>query len=181
MLTSIAIWIGAALATALAMEAWAALLHGRIWHGALWFIHRSHHRRRKGAWELNDALSVLHAPIAIALILYGCLASPGVHRDLAFGVGIGMTLFGVAYVVVHDGLVHQRLPVAWLARVPYLARVREAHLVHHRTGAAPHGLFFGPWVAARLPHPPPPRPRTPTPASTPHPAPTPRVARSPHP
>lgn len=146
MMTSIAIWTVTALATATAMEGWAALLHGRVWHGLLWFMHRSHHRRRRGRWERNDALSVLHAPIAVALILYGCVAAPGALRDVAFGVGIGMTLFGLAYVVVHDGLVHGRLPVAWLARLSYFARVREAHLVHHRTGAAPYGLFLGPWV-----------------------------------
>lgn len=149
MLTSIAIWTVTALATAMAMEGWAALLHGRVWHGLLWFMHRSHHRRRKGRWERNDALSVLHAPIAIALILYGCVAAPGALRDAAFGVGIGMTLFGLAYVVVHDGLVHGRLPVAWLGRLSYFARVREAHLVHHRTGKAPYGLFLGPWVVAQ--------------------------------
>lgn len=150
MTDSTAIWMVTALATATAMEGWAALLHGRVWHGPLWFVHRSHHRRRKGRWERNDALSVLHAPIAIALILYGCAAAPGLVRDLAFGVGIGMTLFGLLYVVVHDGLVHGRLPVGWLGRISYFARVREAHLLHHKTGAAPHGLFLGPWVAARM-------------------------------
>ncbi|WP_231511677.1 sterol desaturase family protein [Chondromyces apiculatus] len=174
--TATALWIGTALLTAVAMELWAALLHGRLWHGPLWSVHGSHHRRRKGAWERNDALSVLHAPLAMALILHGCLAVPGVTREIAFGVGIGMTLFGVAYVLVHDGLVHRRLPVAWLARIPYLARVRDAHLVHHRTNAAPHGLFLGPWVVARLPaHLP--RPLTP-PSRTPAAGPSP-TARSP--
>jgi beta-carotene 3-hydroxylase len=150
MTTSIALWIAAALLTFAAMEGWAALLHGQVWHRVLWFMHRSHHRRRRGRFEKNDALSVLHAPIGAALVIYGCAGAPGLLRDLAFGVGIGMTLFGVAYVLVHDGLVHGRLPVSALGRIPYLARVRDAHLVHHRRGAAPYGLFLGPWVVARL-------------------------------
>ncbi len=117
-------------------------------------IHRSHHLPRRGRYEKNDALSVLHAPIAIALILYGCQAEPGTVREIAFGVGIGMTLFGVSYFVVHDGLVHGRLPVGFLLRLGYIRRVVEAHRKHHEgsRGRAPYGLFFGPaelWLAKR--------------------------------
>lgn len=145
-----AIWIPVAIAIALAMEPWAALLHGRVWHHRLWPVHRSHHRPRRGRFEANDALSALHAPIAIALILYGCRAAPSVLREIAFGIGIGMTAFGLAYVVGHDGFVHGRLPVAWLARFQYFARVRDAHRVHHQRGEAPYGFFAGPWTLARL-------------------------------
>lgn len=149
-MSSALVWIPVALVVAAAMELWAMLLHGRIWHSLLWRVHRSHHRKRRGRFEANDALSVLHAPIAIALILYGCAAAPSLLRELAFGVGIGMTLFGVAYVIVHDGLVHGRLPVEALARIPYFARVRDAHRIHHSKGArGPYGLFLGPWELAR--------------------------------
>lgn len=145
------VWIPAAVVTAVAMDVWAALLHGAVWHGPLFPIHRSHHAPR-GRLEANDALSFLHAPIAIALVLYGCRAAPGLCREVAFGVGVGMTVFGLAYVVVHDGLVHGRLPVAFLERSRYLRRVARAHRVHHRetAGGAPYGLFFGPHeLAAR--------------------------------
>jgi beta-carotene 3-hydroxylase len=55
-----------------------------------------------------------------------------------------MTTFGVAYFVVHDGFIHGRLPVAFLARSAYLRRVRNAHRVHHmRSHDAPYGLFLG--------------------------------------
>ena len=70
--------------------------------------------------------------------------APGPLREVVFGVGIGMTLFGVAYVVVHDGFVHGRLPLRWLGKVPLLARIRDAHRVHHGRGAAPYGFFLGP-------------------------------------
>lgn len=149
MLTSVAIWIAVALPVAAFMELWAAFLHGRVWHHALWRVHRSHHTRRHGRFESNDILSSLHAPIAIALILYGCMGAPGILRDVAFGAGIGMTLFGVAYVVVHDGLVHGRLPVERLANIPYFARIRAAHIEHHARGREPFGLFLGPREIAR--------------------------------
>jgi beta-carotene 3-hydroxylase len=146
------VWMPVALCVAAAMDLWAALLHGRVWHAWLWSIHRSHHDpRRPGArFEANDALSVLHAPIAIALILVGCKAGPGFAREAAFGVGVGMTLFGMAYLVVHDGLVHGRLPVQFLLRLRYFRGVARAHRVHHTgvAGGAPYGLFFGRWELA---------------------------------
>lgn len=144
------VWVPTALATAAAMDVWAALLHGLVWHGPLWGVHRSHHDERPHRWEANDALSVLHAPIAIAAILWGCHAAPGLAREVVFGVGVGMTLFGLAYLVVHDGLVHGRLPVAFLERWGYLRRVARCHRVHHGTsaGGAPYGLFFGAWELA---------------------------------
>lgn len=144
-MSSVAIWLPTAFAVAMWMEVWAALLHGKVWHRALWRIHRSHHARRRGALEANDALSALHAPIAIAFVLYGCRADAGPLREIVFGVGVGMSVFGVAYFVVHDGLVHGRLPVAALAKSRYFARVRDAHLAHHASDGGPYGLFLGPW------------------------------------
>lgn len=60
-------WVPVALVVAVAMDFWAAILHGRLWHARLWPVHRSHHEPPSGAGRLeaNDALSLLHAPIAI--------------------------------------------------------------------------------------------------------------------
>jgi len=126
-----------ALLTALLMEPWAAVIHRFAWHGPLWFVHRTHHRRSGSGWEANDALSLAHAPVAIALLLVGlCAGSP-----VLFGVGTGMTLYGAAYLVVHDGLVHGRLPVGRLAHLAWFARLRGAHVHHHQTNGPPYGLF----------------------------------------
>jgi beta-carotene 3-hydroxylase len=151
MMDRAAVWFPTAIVVAIAMDFWSAWLHGRVWHGRLWRVHRSHHRPRRGRFEANDALSALHAPIAVVLVLYGCRAAAGVNREMAFGAGVGMTLFGLAYVVVHDGLVHGRLPVGALERVPFLREVARAHRVHHTRGAGapPFGLFFGPFELAR--------------------------------
>lgn len=130
------------------MELWARFLHGRIWHGVLFPIHRSHHETRIGRFEANDVLSVTHAPIAAALVIVGCIMH-GFAGAVLRGAGIGMTLFGIAYVVVHDGFVHGRLPVSGLARFRFFRRIRGAHRLHHRSGAAPFGLFAGPREVAR--------------------------------
>lgn len=140
------VWVPVAVVVALAMDAWAALIHRVVWHGPLWRVHRSHHVPRAGRFEDNDALSVLHAPIATAFVLYGCAGPAGTVREVVYGLGIGMTAFGVAYVIVHDGLVHERLPVRFLLRAPLLRDVVEAHRQHHlgSHGGLPYGLFFGP-------------------------------------
>lgn len=142
-------WIAVGVPVILFMELWSAVLHGRVWHRALWFLHASHHAPQ-GKWERNDILSVTHAPIAMALIVWGCIGEPGLAREIGYGVGVGMTIFGLAYIVVHDGLIHGRLPVGFLSRFRYLRLVRNAHLVHHRKGEAPYGLFSGPWVVRRM-------------------------------
>lgn len=144
MLKDIAIGVLTGLVFACAMEPWARFLHGRLWHGRLWSVHESHHAPRRGRFERNDVLSGLHAPIAMVLVVVGCQLVPGALGAAMIGAGSGMTLFGFAYLVVHDGLVHERLPVAFLAKLPYFKRIRAAHLVHHARGGVPYGLFRGP-------------------------------------
>jgi hypothetical protein len=43
--------------------------------------------------------------------------------------GLGITMFGMAYMFVHDGLVHRRFPVGPIADFPYLQKVAAAHQV----------------------------------------------------
>lgn len=135
--------IATALVVAVAMEHWARFLHGRVWHHALWHVHRSHHSRRRGRFETNDLLSAAHAPIAAGLVMLGCNLH-GLAAALAIGTGAGMTAFGIAYVIVHDGLVHGRLPVSRLARMAWLKSIRDAHATHHARGREPYGFFTGP-------------------------------------
>lgn len=139
------IWVPIAAIVAVLMDVWAGLLHGGLWHRSLWGVHRSHHQPRVGRFELNDAFALVHAPPAMVLILYGCIAPESVHREVLYGIGIGMTAFAVGYGVVHDGLVHGRLPVSGLMKVGFLRRVVKAHRIHHTLPAGkPYSLFFGP-------------------------------------
>lgn len=135
---------------AVLMEFWAMVLHGRLWHGVLWLTHRSHHVPRRGWFEFNDIFALGHALIAMTLIIYGFESDHGRLSHLMIAVGFGMSAFGLAYFTVHDGFIHGRLPVAWLARFAFMRRVRNAHRVHHRRDhEGPFGLFLGEWELRR--------------------------------
>lgn len=141
-LISVLVWLLSGASALVLMELWAGLLHGKVWHGLLYVLHESHHRPREGRFEANDVLSSTHAPIAIALILYGCLGQAGLLRDVAYGFGIGMTLFGLSYLTFHDGLVHGRLPVGFLLRFRYARLLVLAHRIHHEKEGGPYGFFL---------------------------------------
>jgi beta-carotene 3-hydroxylase len=107
-------------------------------------------RTTKRRLEANDVLSSAHAPIACALIVYGSNWAQAAQMA-AFGVGVGMTLYGALYLCVHDGFIHGRLPFAWLSNFEYFRRVRRAHQMHHQVGKAPgsYGLFLTPLIRKR--------------------------------
>ena len=149
--------LGAFVVVLVAMEPYSAWVHRALWHGPLWFIHRTHHRdlihtgaptAQPQSLVANDFLSASHAPISMGLIFWGLLAE-GRGPALALGAGLGMTVYGFLYVLLHDGMVHHRLPVAALERVAWLRAMKEAHAVHHKTNAAPYGFFASPALLAR--------------------------------
>ncbi|XP_015571716.1 beta-carotene 3-hydroxylase, chloroplastic isoform X2 [Ricinus communis] len=111
---------------AVGMEFWARWAHRALWHASLWKMHESHHKSREGPFELNDVFAIINAVPAIALLSYG-FNNKGLLPGLCFGAGLGITVFGMAYMFVHDGLVHRRFSVGPIANVPYLRRVAAAH------------------------------------------------------
>lgn len=130
---------------AVGMEFWARWAHRALWHDSLWHMHESHHKPRDGPFELNDIFAIANAVPAILLLSYGFF-NRGFVPGLCFGAGLGITLFGIAYMFVHDGLVHRRFPVGPIADVPYFRRVAAAHSIHHteKFEGVPYGLFLGP-------------------------------------
>ncbi|CAF2378851.1 BnaC02g44870D [Brassica napus] len=130
---------------AVGMEFWARWAHRVLWHASLWNMHESHHKPREGAFELNDVFAIINAVPAIGLLYYGFF-NKGFVPGLCFGAGLGITMFGIAYMFVHDGLVHKRFPVGPIANVPYLRKVAAAHQLHHtdKFKGVPYGLFLGP-------------------------------------
>ena len=129
------------------MEMYARWAHRFLWHEneVGWGLHKSHHEPRKGAFEANDIYAVMNAVPAIFLCGYGFMR-PDVIGGLCFGLGLGITLFGISYMFVHDGLVHKRFPVGPIADVPILRRVAVAHQMHHsdKYGGVQFGMFLGP-------------------------------------
>ncbi|ONL93153.1 beta-carotene 3-hydroxylase, chloroplastic [Zea mays] len=141
MVGTFALSVGAAVG----MEFWARWAHRALWHASLWHMHQSHHRPRDGPFELNDVFAIVNAVPAMSLLAYGFF-NRGLVPGLCFGAGLGITLFGMAYMFVHDGLVHRRFPVGPIENVPYFRRVAAAHQIHHmdKFQGVPYGLFLGP-------------------------------------
>jgi beta-carotene 3-hydroxylase len=126
------------LAAFVAMELVAYLTHRHVMHGRLGAWHRSHHRERTTTFEGNDLYPVAAAGLTIAIMAVGS-AVDGLGALLWIGTGI--TLYGGAYLFVHDLYIHRRIPrFSW--RFGPLERVREAHRIHHLWAGEPFGFLF---------------------------------------
>lgn len=142
------------LATVVAMEgvAWGA--HRYIMHGWGWGWHRSHHEPHGDALERNDLYAIVFGIVAIGLFVYGSRIWPPL-----FWIAAGMTIYGLFYAFVHDGLVHQRWPFRHHPRNAYLRRLVQAHRLHHvvegRERCVSYGFLYAPPVRSlkkRLQH-----------------------------
>jgi len=123
--------------------AWA--LHKYVMHGALWQLHKSHHRKAEGHFfERNDLFFFFFAAPGAWLIYAGIAA--GGNPWLAAGLGI--TLYGVVYFWVHDVFIHQRYSFFRKSQNKYLRALRRAHHAHHKSAERNGGESFGLlWVA----------------------------------
>lgn len=132
------------------MEMYARWAHRVLWHDFQpgWAIHESHHRARTGPFEANDIFAIMNAAPAIALTAYGFF-TPTEVGGICFGLGMGITVFGIMYMFIHDGLIHKRFPVGPIAEVPVLKRIAIAHRLHHSDKY--NGVPFG--MCAPLPYP----------------------------
>jgi len=143
---------------AVGMEYYARYAHKYLWHDTLWtmplkarkewnrpiwLLHESHHLPREGAFEANDIFAIANGVPAFALCAYGFL-TPGVFGGLCFGAGLGITFFGIAYMYVHDGMVHKRFPTGPLGKLPFLRKIAAGHTIHHTEAfdGVPWGLFL---------------------------------------
>lgn len=132
------------LSSAIAMEfvAWAA--HKYIMHGWGWAWHKSHHEKHDDILEKNDLYGLFGAALGVGLFIIG---SNG--YEALWWSGLGVTLYGVIYTLVHDGLVHQRF-FHYVPKRGYLKRLVQAHKLHHATIGREGGVSFG-FVIARDP------------------------------
>lgn len=127
------------LAAFVAMEAVAWLAHKYIMHGLLWRLHKDHHQPHAGkVLEKNDYFFVIFALPAIICFLIGFdgFSTP-------FWIGLGITLYGIAYFFIHDLFIHQRIKVLRRADSTYFKAIRKAHKVHHKHLGREEGECFG--------------------------------------
>lgn len=117
--------------------AWAS--HRWIMHGWGWGWHRSHHEPRTGLFEANDLYAVVGSVVGFGLFLIAWLT----RSWPVYAVASGVTLYGLAYAIFHDGLVHQRWPFRWVPRHGYLRRLIQAHRLHHAVMSKGGTVSFG--------------------------------------
>lgn len=143
-------WVLVVVGAFVAMEPLTYLAHRYVMHGLGQRLHRSHHRRWPGRapaepfLEANDAFPALFAS---AVIVGVALAFNVEGFAGLLPVGVGVTLYGAAYALVHDGYIHRRLPAP--AQHPVLDRLAAAHELHHRFGGEPYGMLV-PFVPASV-------------------------------
>ena len=126
--------------TFLLMESVAWLSHKYLMHRFLWFFHEDHHQHNTNIkpFERNDFFFVLFAFPGMILIFLG-------FEELTFyfWIGLGISMYGFAYFLIHDVFIHRRLK--WLRNIDssYLRGIRKAHKAHHKHFYKEDGECFG--------------------------------------
>jgi len=126
--------------TFLSMECVTWLTHKFVMHGFMWYFHEDHHQPRYQNWfERNDVFFVIFAIPSIALFYFGLQGG----LNYLFFIGLGILLYGLAYFLVHDVLIHKRFNWFNKTNNTYLIGLRKAHKVHHKHLGKEHGECFG--------------------------------------
>ena len=99
------------------MEGITWLTHRFVMHGFLWYLHRDHHQKTGPFFEKNDAFFLIFAiPSWLCIML-------GLQNKLyaVAAIGFGIALYGLAYFIVHEVIIHQRFK--WFAKTRITAQV----------------------------------------------------------
>lgn len=130
------------LVTFFGMEFVAWFTHKFIMHGFLWGLHADHHKKdhhHSSFFEKNDYFFLIFATPGILFLYFGALF----NQSILLGAGIGITMYGFCYFLVHDVFIHQRFK--WLRNTNnyYFRAIRRAHKVHHKHLGKEDGECFG--------------------------------------
>ncbi|MFT3885031.1 MAG: sterol desaturase family protein [Flavobacteriales bacterium] len=133
--------IGITICTFAAMEGVAWATHRFVMHGFLWRLHSDHHKKdHDGPLERNDVFFLLFAIPSMALFAAG--AVQGTQAPWTW-IGLGILLYGIAYFLVHEVFIHQRIAGLRTTRNAYFLALRRAHKAHHKRPARENGVCFG--------------------------------------
>ena len=123
------------------MEAVAWLTHKYVMHGFLWALHKDHHQKEEDSFfERNDFFFLIFALPGISCLFLGTYFS---SVSYLFWIGLGITLYGMCYFLVHDIFIHQRFKIFRNSDSVYLRAIRKAHKVHHKHLTKEEGECFG--------------------------------------
>ena len=125
--------------------------HKYVIHGFLWSWHSDHHINDKqklaleelkfSGFEKNDLFFLIYALPAIVLLIIGT----SISNSRYIFIGIGISLYGFTYFLVHDIMIHQRLHFSFLTKNKgrYFLAIKRAHLAHHRPRSVKDFKNFG--------------------------------------
>ena len=119
------------LTTTIIMEFVAWFAHKYVMHGFLWDWHEDHHKphfEKEGFFEKNDLFFVVFAvPSAMCYMLGTFVPS----LSFLLYVGIGISIYGLIYFLIHDVYIHQRFK--WFKQLDskYSRAILKAHGAHH--------------------------------------------------
>lgn len=136
------------LAAVVGMEFMAWFTHKFVMHGFLWSWHEDHHRphhEKDGFFEKNDLFFLVFAIPSATCYIVG-LATP---HFWALFVGIGISIYGMIYFLIHDVYIHQRFK--WFRQLDstYSRAILRAHGAHHTKMGKEDGESFGLLVVSR--------------------------------
>jgi beta-carotene 3-hydroxylase len=129
----------------LLMEGVTWLTHKFVMHGFLWYLHEDHHKKGPGFFEKNDAFFLIFSIPSILCILFGTFDN--IYWLAAIGTGIAM--YGLAYFIVHDVIIHQRIKLFTRSNNLYVRSIRWAHKMHHKHLDKYDGESFGMLMVAK--------------------------------
>ena len=133
-------------ASFLIMEGITWLTHRYIMHGILWFLHKDHHQKKPGFFEKNDTFFLIFAIPGWLCIMLGVIY----QSELSIAIGSGITLYGFAYFMVHEVIIHQRFKWFTGSNNAYFRSIRWAHKIHHKQMNKKNGESFGMlWVSKK--------------------------------
>ena len=136
------------------MEFVAWFTHKYIMHGFLWALHKDHHQVDKDkTFQKNDYFFLI---FAIPSIIFFVIGSQ--DFNYLFFIGVGIALYGLAYFIIHEIIIHRRIPAPDKTKNRYIIAIRKAHKIHHKNRNKEHGINFGmlivsrKWVIKRMIH-----------------------------
>jgi len=134
------LYIAIVIVTFCLMECVTWLTHKYIMHGLFWNLHEDHHNKSEHFFEKNDYFFVMFACVSMVFFFTGNFVEG--YRFM-FYIGIGITLYGIAYFMVHDVFIHQRFK--WFSKTNniYFRALRKAHKIHHKHLNKQEGECFG--------------------------------------
>lgn len=112
------------------MEFMAWFAHKYIMHGFLWKWHEDHHKPEmvNGFFHKNDRFFLVFAIPSATCYIIGS-AFPNMLG--LFFVGVGISIYGLTYFLIHDVYIHQRFK--WFRQLDskYSRGILRAHGSHH--------------------------------------------------